>query len=260
MKKTLTIAVLALAAASLAVNQNNDTKTSGQTGSEEQAVSQLERELAKACVQGDAKTLERILADELTASLDAGLVLTKPDYLKYLKRLNGLTVDFPSTNVRVFGNAAVATGLVVFKFDNGGKEQAAYFRFTDTFVKRQSGWQLVATQQQRLSESQLRDLTGSELKVLLAQPCSQEPALKSLNSDSPTGIRFTNATSQPIVVYWLNFDGERDPSENQIVTLKPGQSEDRGTYLTHPFLVTDASGKCLGIYLPQREPGLAVIK
>jgi hypothetical protein len=61
-------------------------------------------------------------------------------------------------------------------------------------------------------------------------------------------------------VYWLNFEGKRDPSESQKVTLNPGQSEGRSTYLTHPFLVTDASGKCLGIYLPTTEPSLAVIK
>jgi hypothetical protein len=48
-----------------ALSLNENATSRGQTVSEEQAVSQLKRELAKAYVQGDAKTLERILADEL---------------------------------------------------------------------------------------------------------------------------------------------------------------------------------------------------
>jgi hypothetical protein len=66
------------------------------------------------------------------------------------------------------------------------------------------------------------------------------------------------ATAQEAVSAY--YQGERDPSEGQKVTLNPGQSEGRSTYLTHPFLVTDASGKCLGIYLPTPDPSLAVIK
>jgi hypothetical protein len=61
-------------------------------------------------------------------------------------------------------------------------------------------------------------------------------------------------------VYWLNYEGKRDPSEEQKETLKPGQSGFRFTYLTHPFLVTDVAGKCLGIYQSAPEPSLAVIK
>jgi hypothetical protein len=76
----------------------------------------------------------------------------------------------------------------------------------------------------------------------------------------PAFIRFTNTTTQPVVVYWLNYQGERDPSEDQKETLKPGQSGFRLTYLTHPFLIADASGKCMGIYQPTREPSLAMIQ
>lgn len=261
MKTILTIAAMILAASSLALNQNKDTNTSGQSGSEEQAVLQLERELAKAYVQGDVKTLERILADELAVTSDEGFVLTKQDYLKYLKRLNGLVTDFPSMKARAYGNAVVVTGVVMFKVSDGVKEEVVYFCFTDTFVKRPSGWQLMASQQQRLPMWKILNyLQDSELKVLTVQNCGQEASLKSLNSDVQTAIRFTNATSQPIVLYWLNFAGERDQGEGQSETLNPGQSTVRTTYLTHPFLLTNAGGKCLGIYLPTREPSLAVIK
>jgi Domain of unknown function (DUF4440)/VHL beta domain len=229
-----------------------------QSSTEEQAVSQLERELAKAYIQGDAKTLERILADELIDTTD-GLVLNKQYHLKYPNPRNGMTAEFSNMNVRVFGNAAVVTGVEVL-FQTANKDNAIYYRFTDTFLKRQVGWQLIASQRQSLPVWKTRNMEISELKVLTVQNCSQESSLRSLSAETETFIRFINATSQPVVVYWLNYEGKRDPSEEQKETLKPGQSGFRSTYLTHPFLVTDATGKCLGIYQSLAEPSLAVIK
>jgi hypothetical protein len=229
-----------------------------QSSTEEQAVSQLERELAKAYIQGDAKTLERILADELIDTSD-GLVLNKQYHLKYLNPRNGLTAEFSNMNVRVYGNAAVVTGVEVL-FQTANKDNAIYYRFTDTFLKREVGWQLIATQRQSLPVWKTRYMEISELKVLTVQNCSQESSLRSLSYETPAFIRFINATSQPVVVYWLNYEGKRDPSEEQKETLKPGQSGFRFTYLTHPFLVTDVAGKCLGIYQSVPEPSLAVIK
>jgi uncharacterized protein DUF4440 len=228
-----------------------------QSASEEQAVAQLTRELAKAYVEGDAKTLERILADELTYTSD-GLVTNKQYQLRSLSSRNGLSTDFHGMNVRIYGNAAVVTGAEAL-FETANKDNAIYYSFTDTFVKRAGGWQLIATQRQRVPVWKARPLEISELKVLAVQSCDQESSLRSSNGEA-TFIRFMNETSKPVVVYWLNYEGKRDPSEDQRETIQPGQSGIRITYITHPFLVTDAAGKCLGIYLPTPEPSLAVIK
>ena len=257
MKMIFTIAVIVLATATLAFSQNKNANA-GEPGSEEQAVMQLEREKAKAYIQGDAKTLERIFAEELTVTSDEGFVFTKQTVLRNLSTLSGATVDFSTLKARVYGTAAVVTGIVVFKVVN--REEADYVRFTDTFVKQQKGWQLIASQQRRIPAWIARELGDSELKSLVVQDCSQESSLRSLNGEVSTVIRFTNTTSQSVVIHWLNYQGERDPSENQIHTLKPGESTFVGTFLTHPFLITDASGKCLGIYQPIREPASAVIR
>jgi ketosteroid isomerase-like protein len=233
-------------------------KSAPQSSTEEQAVSQLERELAKAYIQGDAKTLARILADELIDTSD-GLVVNKQYHLKYLNPRNGLTAELSNMKVRVYGNAAVVTGVEVL-IEAANKDNAIYYRFTDTFLKREVGWQLIATQRQTVPVWNTRYMEISELKVLTVQNCSQESSLRSLSYDTPAYIRFFNATSQPVVVYWLNYEGKRDPSEEQKETLKPGQSGFRSTYLTHPFLVSDVTGKCLGIYQSAPEPSLAVIK
>lgn len=256
MKKIFTIAVLVLALSSFALSQNRNANTGGPSN-EEQAVMQLEREIANAYVQADAKTLERILADELTSTSDDGLVTTKQGVLRNLRPRVGVTADVSGLKARVYDKAAVVTGFVVFKTINGEED---YLRVTDTFVKQQKGWQLIASQQRRIPAWIARGLGNSELRPLVIQDCSQESSLKSLNSEVSTVIQFTNTTSQSVVVHWLNYQGERDPDENQKHTLKPGQSQFVGTFPTHPFLVADASGKCLGIYQPAREPSLAVIR
>jgi hypothetical protein len=247
MKKIFTI-VMVLGTLSFALSQNRQS-------SEEQAVMQLEREKATAYIQGDIKTLERIFADELTHT-DNGIVSTKQDVLLRLRPFTGVTVDFSDLNARVYGKAAVVTGTVVYKFPNG---QTDHLRFTDTFVKQQKGWRLIATQQQLISPV-ARGFRDGELKSLVALDCSQESSLRSLNSEVPTYIRFNNTTGQSVVIYWLNYQGERDPTEEQKQSIAAGQSGFRYTYLTHPFLVADASGKCLGIYQPAREPSLAIIR
>ncbi len=85
--------------------------------------------------------------------------------------------------------------------------------------------------------------------------CSLEPTLHSITGDVSTSIQFMNQTSGPVTVYWLNYQGERVIYN----TLLAGQSYDQQTFLTHPWVVTDANGVCLGIWLPSASPGVAVI-
>ncbi|XP_050552379.1 von Hippel-Lindau disease tumor suppressor-like [Spodoptera frugiperda] len=67
--------------------------------------------------------------------------------------------------------------------------------------------------------------------------CKGENVLvKSLNSDTPVTVRFTNQTSRPVNVWWRNFEGR------QVFygRIEPGASLDQGTFLTHPWQFTDA--------------------
>ena len=259
MKKIFTIAAMVVAVSSFALSQIKNANTSG-SATEEQAVMQVEREIANAYVQGDAKTLGRIFADELTNTTDNGFVLTKQNLLQNLRPMAGVSIDVSGLKPRVYDKAAVVTGIVVFRFANADREVSDYLCVTDTFVKQQKGWQLIATQQRRIPMWMGHRVDDSELKPAVAQDCNQESSLRSLNADVPAFIRFTNRTSKSLVVYWINYQGERDPSENQQETLKPGESGFRFTYLTHPFLIADAGGKCLGIYQPTKDPSLAIIQ
>jgi uncharacterized protein (TIGR03437 family) len=91
---------------------------------------------------------------------------------------------------------------------------------------------------------------------LLPQDCSNQPSLRSLEGKIPTTIEFINESAQTRRIYWLNYSG-------QLVLyniLSPGQRYVQGTFVTHPWVVTDATDQCLGIYLPLRESAKALLR
>lgn len=250
MKKNFTVVLMIFVLSAFTFAQTAD----------EQAVIKVKRDIVNAVLKGDAKILDRLIADNSTDTSTDGFVGTKQDVLNGLQPLNNIFIDVFGMRVRVYGNAAVATGKMEIKIKQDSQENSDYVRFTDTFVKGKNGWQLVASQQNKIPVWLARDIADSELKPLVPVECEQESSLKSMNDDIRTFVRFTNSTKQSVTIYWINYEGKRDPREDQRQTLEPGRSGARQTFLTHPFLITDASGKCIGIYQPAREPGIVVIK
>ncbi len=77
----------------------------------------------------------------------------------------------------------------------------------------------------------------------LAAECPSEGALRSLSDTERTRISFRNERFRRINVFWIDYEGQRQLYR----TLAPGQSQTFQTYATHPWVVTDASGNCLGV-------------
>jgi von Hippel-Lindau disease tumor supressor len=76
-----------------------------------------------------------------------------------------------------------------------------------------------------------------------AGECPSERALRSHSSIDRTSISFRNERLGRINVFWIDYAGQRQFYR----TLAPGQSQTFQTYATHPWVVTDASGNCLGV-------------
>ncbi len=247
-----------LSAVTSVMGQNTTPPAStSQSSSAEQTIIQLERDLIQAFNTGDAKVLERVLADDF--EVDARQM--KPMLLMYKKPYDADKIEASDLKARVWGNAAVVTGLMdIMSKKEDGTVNHQYERYTDTFINRQNKWQIVASQQREIPVWEARQLEDKELTALSSMECGLESSLRSLDSDTPAFIKFTNATNQPIMCYWINREGKRDSHPSQIRTIGPKKSLDLQTYLTHPFVITDASGKCLGIYTAKKEPGLVVIK
>ncbi len=128
----------------------------------------------------------------------------------------------------------------------------------------------------RLGNDQTQDDTGRESPVeespvaqqapAVAQPgappqlapisCSQERRLKAQGVDVAASIDFVNQRSAGVVIYWLDFEGARQ----KYYDLPAGQTYEQGTYVAHPWLIADANGACLAIYVASAGAAAATVK
>jgi ketosteroid isomerase-like protein len=117
-----------------------------QTGSVEQELVKLENEWCEALVKQDWAFMERVLADDYTWTDPDGNVHTKADEIASIKfgqgKISSCALD--DLKVRVYGDAAVITGLTTHKGIVEGKEASVQFQWTDTWVKIAGRWQCVA--------------------------------------------------------------------------------------------------------------------
>lgn len=81
-----------------------------------------------------------------------------------------------------------------------------------------------------------------------AVSCDQEANLKS-STGAASNIVVNNKTDATIKLYWLNTLGKR--VEYSRGGIKAGASHPQATYITHPWVITNANEECLGIYVPE---------
>lgn len=88
------------------------------------------------------------------------------------------------------------------------------------------------------------------LPVLSAEAaCRGEGVVRSRVSETTTTMAFVNRSAGPVSVYWLDFGGSRVRYQ----VLEAGTSYTQQTYLTHPWVVVDAQGRCRGPFMPRRQ-------
>lgn len=75
--------------------------------------------------------------------------------------------------------------------------------------------------------------------------CSDEGFITSIPSDRPSTLVFANTRRRPVVVHWINFDGNRETQAR----IPPGGEMVQRTLAGHPWLVSTTDGRCIGIYL-----------
>ncbi len=88
-------------------------------------------------------------------------------------------------------------------------------------------------------------------------------ALHSINSNVATDICFVNMLSSDVDVFWIDFgpDGTSPGAPVFYQLLPGGQSYWQGTYVTHPWLITDAATNSPIVgFLPLAADGEADIR
>ena len=86
--------------------------------------------------------------------------------------------------------------------------------------------------------------------------CSSEPELKPQADTTPIHVLFYNATGAAIQLYQLGADGKRTASG----TIGENMSSQVLTSVDNPWVVADASGKCMEIVLPGRRTSYHTIE
>lgn len=116
----------------------------------EQELKRLENEWLNSYLRGDKQTFDRIVADDFTRTDESGKFATKAEE-RTLVQAPPDSVNASLTNedmqVRVYENAAIVTGRIVSKVQGSLNFQS---RFTDTFIKREGRWQVVARHYSRV--------------------------------------------------------------------------------------------------------------
>jgi hypothetical protein len=108
-------------------------------------IEQAESDWAEMTVTNDAAVLERILADDFVGvATEGGKHYTKADAIAETKTPSEYVSNHLSdVKIRFYGNTAVAQGSEYWKKKDG---KSGKFVWTDTWVKRDGKWQIVAAQ------------------------------------------------------------------------------------------------------------------
>lgn len=128
---------------------------SAQATGVEQEIIRLERERLDAYARADRAAFDRIVADDFTMTHSDGSVFDKTQERGVLRPSTASrplpTLIIEDVRVRVYGDAAVITGRLVEQGERVGRVNLS---FTNTYVRRQGRWQIVAGQLTRLPSQQ----------------------------------------------------------------------------------------------------------
>jgi len=120
----------------------------GQGTDDAEMIRSMEQQIAKAWVDRDRSTIDAILAPEWSVTDASGRVLTKEQVLLETlgsteRRIDAMAID--DVRVRLFGDAAVATGRTRAAGSYRGASSSVVLRFTDVFVRHDGRWRVVAS-------------------------------------------------------------------------------------------------------------------
>ncbi len=153
MKKLLALGLLVVGASTFTLAQTKSSR-GRRSPSAEQEIRRLEREWFDSYVRGDRAAFDRIVADDAVFTYGNGSVGNKSEAIGEIKApadpSYSLTAD--DIKVRVYGNTAIVTGIVIEKGTFNGRSINSRSRYTDVWVRRSGRWQVVSAQNTRLPQ------------------------------------------------------------------------------------------------------------
>ena len=141
-KQLITLSPLVVAlTASIAIHAQPKTNI------QQDEVRKLERAWLDAYEKKDVAAMNTVVADDFTITFANGSVQTKPQIIESLKRPGNSTNKFRTEKVesRSYGDTVILIGVVITEWTQNGEKKSDRSRYTDTYIKRNGKWQVVAS-------------------------------------------------------------------------------------------------------------------
>lgn len=118
---------------------------------DEAALVALNEEFQSAVMTADAVALDRILADDFVLYPSGGgdKPFTKADVIDDARRSRFERNESSDVQARVWGDTGIVTARLAMKGTTDGKPFDATVRFTDTYIRTESGWKQVSAHASR---------------------------------------------------------------------------------------------------------------
>jgi ketosteroid isomerase-like protein len=131
--------------------------------SEEQRVMTVSQEACDAFRNRDAAKLENLLSEDFTRINTNSQMQSRQENLDEMKKGDPVFEVFKNEEMkaRVYGDAAVVQGVTHFKGTYSGQAFDLRARFTDTLVRENGDWKIIATHVTKVPE---RDSGGANRK------------------------------------------------------------------------------------------------
>jgi ketosteroid isomerase-like protein len=115
---------------------------------DEQALMKIQHEWAEARIKSDGSYTRRIEADDCTIVWPDGRIVNKREDLQTMTGDIVFTqFKIDDLRVRIYGDTGIVIGVGVIKAQKGTKDLfGGKFVWTDTFVKQDAQWRVVASQ------------------------------------------------------------------------------------------------------------------
>lgn len=133
-----------LLAFSVSVTLAQTEKTQSQTNTKNvQGVEKTDKEINLAIEDKDNSVLKLLLSDDFSNVSSNGRLLNKKGYIADVKDMTIASLKTDDLEIRLYGDTAVAVGVLVVLYRNGNSD---YYFYTRVYVWKNDKWQMVSAQ------------------------------------------------------------------------------------------------------------------
>lgn len=147
------LAALLLLVAVVSVSQEDKKGKSKGAGSAEDQIKALLDQRREAAIKADIAVLEATTPNDYTRIGPNGAIQNKAEYLQSFKdgSFKYQSIEVKDQKIRIYGNAAVATGTADIKGTNKGQDVSGSYVVSQLLVKRDGKWQVVHFQSTKIA-------------------------------------------------------------------------------------------------------------